>query len=89
MKKKIVLEIIFFYFPENYSRRVRKATNKKFWPKLRVYVSDDKEFGCSKALKTQRKLDVFFDKNMAVITLENNGIDRYVVILFYVRGLNS
>ena len=28
--KKIILEIIiFFYFPENYSRRVLKSTNKK------------------------------------------------------------
>ena len=24
--------IFFFYFPENYSRRFRKSTNKKFWP---------------------------------------------------------
>ena len=35
--KKIILEIyfdFFFYFRENYSRRVRKSTNKKIWLKI-------------------------------------------------------
>ena len=35
IKKKLEIKFYFFsYFPENYSRRVRKSTNKKFWPNM-------------------------------------------------------
>ena len=42
--KKSFRNYFFSYFPENYSRRVRKSTNKKFWPnghmKLLVFSSN-------------------------------------------------
>ena len=46
--KKIILEFFFFYFPENYSRRVCKSTYNLFWPKGGNLLTGDINAACEK-----------------------------------------